>query len=110
MRNIIVLVWQSSDAFLDFPEFKATKGLGIDSQEKFGVLWELISSLRLGNDWDIMTTSSADNGLSWSRIAPLHATAATDQFDDITPSIAVNRNGVFVVAWLSNSNIGGLCG
>lgn len=58
----------------------------------------------IGNDYDILTTRSADNGLTWSSPAPLNSTAGADDIingHDKAPDIATDGHGLWIVVWQS---------
>ena len=55
----------------------------------------------IGFDGDILVSRSADNGSTWTAAAPLHTDATTDTVRDGWPTVATDRNGVWVAAWWS---------
>ncbi|MCP4248787.1 MAG: exo-alpha-sialidase [bacterium] len=53
----------------------------------------------IGDDTDILVSTSADNGLTWTPSTPMNSDAATDTTGDSTPSIATDGNGLWVAVW-----------
>lgn len=53
----------------------------------------------LGPDLDLAVAVSSDGGATWSAPQPLNSDAATDATDDISPAIATDANGNWVVVW-----------
>ena len=72
------------------------------------------SSLTLGNaigrDWDILVSRSQDNGKTWSPQMPLNTNAGMDRGRDLSPTIATDGNGTWIVAWTSTETFGRLFG
>lgn len=54
-----------------------------------------------------MVSRSSDNGATWSSVAALNTNAAFDDGDDFAPAIATDRNGQWIVVWMSNSGVAG---
>lgn len=64
----------------------------------------------LGADFDILVSTSADDGSSWTAPTALNSYAALDGpgMHDPSPAIATNGQGRWVVVWSSSVTIGGL--
>jgi hypothetical protein len=60
----------------------------------------------LGNDFDILVSTSTDAGKTWSPAKPLNNNAASDSGNDVAPAIAVAGSN-WVVAWASNDALKG---
>ncbi len=92
-----------SDTGFDISPRSATDGNGA-----WVVVWSSDDPLdgSLGRDRDILFARSTDDGLSWSAPAMLATSAATDQRSDWEPSVAVDSDGNWVVAWSSSATLG----
>jgi len=60
------------------------------------------TTISLGGDGDLLYCVSTDNGQTWSDAKPLNTDFATDDKNDNTPTLATDRNGHWVVAWMSS--------
>ncbi|MFO0727641.1 MAG: OmpA family protein [Myxococcota bacterium] len=56
-----------------------------------------------GNDADVMFAYSDDNGRTFSDPQPIAAYELSDSTADREPTVTTDRNGVFLVAWRSNT-------
>lgn len=73
-----------------------TDGLG-----KWIAVWWSRENLegKLGDDIDILSAVSIDNGATWSQPVPLHSDASTDSGTDSEPRLATDSSGNWVVVW-----------
>lgn len=55
-----------------------------------------------GSDSDVFIAASEDEGTTWSPITALNSNAAQDATSEISPRIAVNDAGEWMVVWASN--------
>jgi len=60
-----------------------------------------------GFDYDVYYSRSTNNGQTWSAIAPLNTTAATDFWIDLVPQLTTDGAGNWVATWESNGDIDG---
>lgn len=63
-----------------------------------------------GDDSDVLTVCSTDNGATWSVPAALNTNAATDFGDDAEPVVASDGAGNWVVVWESSDDLDGTIG
>lgn len=63
-----------------------------------------------GLNEDLFFARSMDNGITWSNTAKLKTTDATDRADDISPDIATDGKGNWVVVWRSMDSLNGTIG
>ncbi|MBM3289201.1 MAG: exo-alpha-sialidase, partial [Candidatus Hydrogenedentes bacterium] len=61
----------------------------------------------VGDDLDILTARSSDNGMTWSDPARLNNNAWGDSGNDRFPRIATDTQGNWVTVWESNDWLGG---
>lgn len=59
-----------------------------------------------GADSDIVFTRSTDNGLTWSNVSLLIASDAGDANSDVSPVIATDKSGNWIVVWSSDRTTG----
>jgi len=59
-----------------------------------------------GSEGDIHVSRSTDHGLTWSAPELLHPSMDTDAGHDVTPDIATDGAGRWVVTWQSDNQIG----
>ena len=64
----------------------------------------------IGNDNDILFAVSPDSGATWNAPAPLNTTANIDTGDDFDPYVATDNAGRWLVAWMSNDDMGNTIG
>lgn len=85
--------------------------LATDGNGNWIVVWDSSHSIggMTGGDSDIHYAVSTDNGTTWSTAAALNTTATTDANNehDRDPSIATDRQGHWVVAWIYRNFSGG---
>jgi hypothetical protein len=55
----------------------------------------------IGEDWDVCIAYSWNSGLSWSDTSVLNSNASDDKYDDGSPSIATNGNGIWIATWFT---------
>ena len=80
--------------------------IAVDSQGRWVAVWESNTNIKgAGTDYDIFTSRSIDNGLTWSDPQLLNAFADRDGLaTDRDPRITVDPNGIFIVTWMSHCN------
>ncbi len=61
-------------------------------------------------DWDILVARSGDGGKSWNEPKPVAANAASDRGDDLSPTVATDGAGNWLIAWSSNETFDGTLG
>jgi hypothetical protein len=59
-----------------------------------------------GADADLMVAMSRDYGLTWTPSAIVNSNATGDRGEDITPTLATDGKGLWVVAWSSTETAG----
>ncbi len=64
----------------------------------------------IGSDGDLVVAMSSDNGQTWTPSRPLNANAGDDYAEDLNPSVATDRRGLWLVAWDTNEPAGGAIG
>jgi hypothetical protein len=71
-------------------------------------VWHSSDSRRgeIGNDWDIFYARSTDGGRTWSEEATLNSNASSDTGADLSPIIANDGKGTWIVAWTSTEPFG----
>ncbi|MCC6849054.1 MAG: exo-alpha-sialidase [Deltaproteobacteria bacterium] len=86
--------------------------LATDGDGRWVVVWASSDTLGgvKGNDFDILTARSTDGGATWSPPAALNGNAASDTGLDDRPQIVTDGAGTWVVAWVSDENLGGALG
>lgn len=97
----------ASDAGHDSEVQVATDGTG-----RWIAVWQSADDLgaTIGTDYDILFSRSLDDGLTWSAPAALNTNAASDSGHDLAPSIATDRDEVWIVVWHSNEDLGSTLG
>lgn len=97
----------ANDTGDDFDPDIATDRLG-----HWVVVWHSSDTLgnTIGTDTDILVARSSDNGATWTNSAPLNSYAAVDASTDVSPRIASDGNGHWVVVWNSNDPLGNTIG
>jgi hypothetical protein len=63
-----------------------------------------------GTDRDIFFSRSADNGLTWGAEQILNTNAASDTGYDWRPVIMTDGDGIWITAWISREDPGGVTG
>ena len=96
------------DRFGDQKAQVATDGRG-----HWVAVWESQDPLggTIGEDTDVLVARSSDDGAQWSRPRPLTRQAAADARDDLSPHVATDGAGSWVVVWdsanpLAKPNLG----
>lgn len=76
------------------------------------VVWESDDSLGgvIGNDFDLLSCRSQDNGTTWSSAAWRNSNAVIDSGDDRSPKIATDGGTHWVIVWQSDDSLGGTIG
>ncbi len=82
----------------DWAQWLATDGLGN---------WVLVCAGTIGGDSDIFFSVSADDGATWSDLAPLNSNAATDTGGDGRVEIVYGQD-TWIAAWQSSDDLSGL--
>ncbi|MFQ5416365.1 MAG: exo-alpha-sialidase [Myxococcota bacterium] len=72
------------------------------------VVWQTADTLSgtIGADADLLFSRSTDGGATWSAVAALNATAASDSGDDTAPNVVTDASGNWVVVWSSADDLG----
>ncbi len=83
-----------------------------DGHGNWVAVWASEDSLggTIGTEGDILVARSVDNGENWSIPVPLNTNAATDTGRDMSPRIATDGNGNWVVVWTSKDSLGNTIG
>ncbi|MCB9849204.1 MAG: exo-alpha-sialidase [Phycisphaerales bacterium] len=89
--------------------------LTCDGAGNWVAVWETRDDLggTIGLDSDILFARSADNGTTWSAVAPLNSNAATDDPSDtydISPQVTTDGAGNWIAVWSSSHDFGGTIG
>jgi len=82
-------------------------GLGV-----WVVVWQSTGSAAagpdsFGRDADILFVRSADNGVTWTAPAAVSSRARKDQGLDLTPALATDGKGTWIVVWSSTEDLTG---
>jgi len=84
----------------------AADGLGV-----WVAVWQSVVVTRdadlLGRDADILFVRSSDNASTWSAPTPVSALARQDKGQDISPALATDGKGTWIVVWSSTEDLGG---
>ena len=101
----------NTDAFDDVGD-DLSPDIATDEVGHWVAVWYSDDTLNgtIGNDLDILTARSADNGATWTMTVPLNNNAGTDLGDDRFPRVAVTSPGHWVTVWESNDILGGTVG
>jgi hypothetical protein len=96
-----------SDSGPDWFPAIASDGLG-----RWIAVWNSTDTLggTVGTNADIFVSSSLNNGATWSAPIALNSNATSDSGQDLSPSIATDRAGNWVVVWHSNNTLGDTVG
>lgn len=83
-----------------------------DQQKNWLVIWPSDDTLegQLEEDEDIFFSYSTDDAMTWSSVAPLNTNAFDDTADDLSPKFATDKNGNWVVVWISDNTVGDTAG
>ncbi|MFN2375767.1 MAG: DUF4215 domain-containing protein, partial [Candidatus Binatia bacterium] len=75
--------------------------LAVDAGGLVMAVWKSHDPLggRSGTDADIVRSTSADAGATWSRPAPVSHETASETRTDAFPAVAAGANGVWLAAW-----------
>jgi hypothetical protein len=87
-------------------------GVTTDGEGKWVAVWQSEESLSgtIGTDYDIVVSTSTDNGVSWTPPAALNTNAATDSGDDEHPQVTTDGGRNWVAVWRSDENLSGTIG
>jgi hypothetical protein len=97
----------------------ATSDSGVDSEPRIATddqshwiaVWQSNEDLNgIGTVSDILAARRSDNGVTWSDPFPLTSNAASDTGQDTDPDVAMDENGIAIVIWASDENLGGATG
>jgi len=88
-------------------DFSAT--LVTDRSGNWVVAWTTQGGT-LGNDFDDLSSSSTNHGVTWSAAVPLNSNAATDDGDDFAPRLATDEAGSWIAVWMSNDSLNNTIG
>ncbi len=82
------------------------------SPGKWVAVWHSTNSLgdKIGRDWDILVSRSADGGVTWTPPQPLNTNAAADRGNDRSPVVASDGAGYLLAVWTSADPLGGKIG
>jgi len=75
--------------------------LATDGSGAWVVTWQAKQGAASGDDWDVYVARSTDAGTTWS--APVALDPPTDILQDLSPDIATDGSGTWVVAWNKGS-------
>ena len=64
----------------------------------------------IGTDFDILVSTSANSGATWTAPAALNPNAATDTEGDFSPRVTPDGLGNWVAVWYSDDSLGGWIG
>jgi Neuraminidase (sialidase) len=85
--------------------------LTADGHGNWVAVWDSSNPLLgTGNDFDIHTSRSTDNGVTWSAVAALNNDAGSDTRNDDEPFVTTDGLGNWVVIWEANDPAGGAIG
>jgi Neuraminidase (sialidase) len=75
-------------------------------------VWHTSDSLggTVGLDWDIFISRSTDGGETWEEGALLNSNGADDRGDDLSPALATDGDGNWIVSWASTESFDGTFG
>lgn len=93
------------------PGIDSNAEIAVDSAGRWIAVWHSTENLgdRLGDDCDILYSVSED-GVAWTPPAAVNQNAEVDSGDDLSPSIATDQTGTWVVAWESGDSLGATTG
>jgi hypothetical protein len=93
------------------PGIDSNAEIATDAGGRWIAVWHSSETLgdRLGDDWDILYSVSED-GVAWTPPAAVNRNAEIDSGDDLSPSIATDEKGTWVVAWESSDSLGATTG
>lgn len=82
--------------------------IAADSHGTWIAIWERIDTVNpADSDVDLYTARSLDGGATWSAPARLNSNGGDDKEMDISPSLATDHQGNWVVVWSSKNVIAG---
>jgi len=86
--------------------------IATDGAGHWVAVWHSSDTLdeRIGSDWDILVVTSVDNGATWTERTALNRNAGIDTGEDLSPVIATDEAGTWIVAWTSTETFGGVFG
>jgi len=81
--------------------------LATDGRGRWVAVWESQDPLgaTIGEDADVLVARSSDDGARWSAPQALNKQAATDARDDLSPHVATDGAGSWMVVWDSTSRL-----
>ncbi len=78
--------------------FEDEPNIATDESGNWIVVWSAIDT-PFGNDKDVFSATSTDNGLTWTAPVPVNANAATDIHSDYSPDIVTDGAGNWIASW-----------
>jgi hypothetical protein len=92
--------------------FDSDAQIATDGRGNWTAVWWSSDSLggAIDGDSDILSSNSADNGVTWSLPSALNDYAALDSANDVLPTIDTDRRGNWVAAWQSRYDMAGTIG
>ena len=77
--------------------------LATDGKGNWVAVWESNNTPQgtLGGDFDIYISHSGDKGTTWTAPTALNGDALSDTRDDVSPRIATNGKGDWIVIWIA---------
>ena len=75
--------------------------IATDGNGKWLCVWSALNS-----DWDLFVSTSSSSDGVWTEPIPLHSSMATDTLHDISPRIATDGKGTWVVIWTALKLVG----
>lgn len=103
--NWSTATYLNDTALVDASQDDLTPSLASDGAGHWVAVWQSEYNLGglVGSDNDIFVSTSADDGLTWSKTAPLNAAATIDGVaSDEVPVVRYDASGLWVCAWKSN--------
>ncbi len=90
----------------------AFASVATDGNQNWVVVWQSREDVggTIGMDFDLLASTSLDDGQTWSPPVVLNSSAASDTGNDGLPSLSTDGQGVWVVLWESTENLGGALG
>jgi hypothetical protein len=96
------------DSGLDkYPQVTIDRGLWVAVWSSTENLLDPNLNDYIGEEYDILLSSSTDRGATWTEPAALNSNATTDSGNDFDPQVTTDGAGNWVAVWSSNDDLGG---